>query len=664
MGLMALFLMLNYIAKQEPRWKSLKLQKVFKMNYEPWIWTEFLAFDNTSKDFGVSAYLEKTGFIPEVICLLSSTPDIVLQHQPLTEEIVLSPAICSRDGHAGNEERRRQDWTNFQLRSLVKSLQQAGVKVYLSLFTVFYQNEHHHEWMSDHPEALQEWDYQGKGLNINVTRRFNDGTYIEDYFIGKMVQTIVDYGFDGWHGPDGFGPLTSGALVCTDCGDDIMDQFAATIQTELPECVTCVSNENTDLLIERMAWIWGNVRKEWIKFNINRWAAFWTKMTAALHNVNKKAAINSAWTKACFEAEYRYGIDYKKIMNTQVDYMIVETVAAGVALSGGDDFDLHYEYLAMFMEIKAYAPELKLISLHGIKDITENWDLLRHAPTMLQREFYSLANVYYGGKRVSSGFLACLGDGIKADEWTSLRELWDASFAGDSIKQGVVTVIWSDDAHSKLLDDYIAHGTWNNCKQMQTLMENGVQVQNIDRIENLDKVTGTIFVANAHLLNPAELRKIKDYQNGEVYMTERTAEAYIGKMLHKELVSSDYSFTDDGAPKGFRDFLNYCTIDDEFWVKMAESINQLDTLVRTDNNNLRLMTQIIDENNFILAVKNDIFSYQCPEIVFERNIASLEVTSEFPHTEQEVSGNKLTLRKVPPKGVVTMKVCLSNLCDD
>ncbi len=627
-------------------------------NYKPWIWTELLSFDNVQQDLGVSAYLAKTGFIPEVICLMSSTPDIVFLHKPLTEEIVLSPAICSRDGHAGNEERRRQDWTNFQLRDLVGSLHNAGIKVYLSLFTVFYQDKHHHEWTSDHHEALQEWDFQGKGLNVNVLRRFKNGTYVEDFFIEKLVTVAQDYGFDGWHGPDGFGPLGSGALPYTDCSDDMMGQFSETLNSKLPECVSCISDGDIKILQKRMEWIWANLRKEWIKFNTNRWATFWTKVTAAMHKINKKTAINSAWTKASFEAEYRYGIDYKKIMDTKVDHMVVETVANGVSLSGGREQDYHYEYLAMLMTIKAYAPEMKLITLHGVKDVVENWDLLRHAPTMLQREFYSLANVYYRGKRISEGFLTCLGDGIKAEEWKMLRDLWDFSFDGKSQKQGSVTVIWSDDAHNKLLDDYLQHGTWSVCRQMQYLLERGVQVQNIDRIENLNKVSGTIFIANVHLLGSAELKKVEAYRDGEVIMTERRDGRYICKTLNKDISSSPCSFKDYRPPLGFRDPISYCTINDEFWDAIANTLNALESLVSTDNKDVSFMTQVMDENTLILAVKNKKFTYLAPVITFTRNIKELHVISSFPWTKQQFSGKSFTLNKVPPKGVVVIKVSL------
>ncbi|MEI6504243.1 MAG: hypothetical protein WCP21_24790, partial [Armatimonadota bacterium] len=103
------------------------------MNYEAWLWTELLAFDNTSCDLGVGEYLERLGFTPTGISLMASASDFIVLHEDLSEERPLFPDVCARFGQAGNEERQRQDWTNFQLRDLVAKLQAAGVQVYVSV---------------------------------------------------------------------------------------------------------------------------------------------------------------------------------------------------------------------------------------------------------------------------------------------------------------------------------------------------------------------------------------------------------------------------------------------------------------------------------------------------------------------------------------------------
>ena len=89
---------------------------------ERWIWTELLAFDITQEDYGVAAYLERTGFAPDGISFLLSAVDFILLHKGMEEEYTLFPDICSRVAHERNEERHRQEWTNWKLKGLVDEL--------------------------------------------------------------------------------------------------------------------------------------------------------------------------------------------------------------------------------------------------------------------------------------------------------------------------------------------------------------------------------------------------------------------------------------------------------------------------------------------------------------------------------------------------------------
>lgn len=77
-------------------------------------------------------------------------------------------------------------------------------------------------------------------------------------------------------------------------------------------------------------------------------------MVTALHGAGRKAVINSAWGRAPFESLYRYGIDYQRIAATGVDAIIVETVAAGLAMDPrlGNE-DRHDDFLSMLMLLRA-----------------------------------------------------------------------------------------------------------------------------------------------------------------------------------------------------------------------------------------------------------------------------------------------------------------------
>ena len=310
----------------------------------------------------------------------------------------------------------------------------------------------HREWISDHLEVLHVRKSSGYAWALNCLSRLKDGTYFEDYFAKKMVETLRDYGFDGWHGADGWGPL-SGAIHETSFADDMIKQFASISHLQLPEVVTRECVHDVPRLTARAEWILENSRGEWSEFYADRWARFWKTMVTALHAAEKKAVINSAWGRAPFEAYYRYGIDYQRIAATGVDGIIVETVAAGLAMDPRlANVDRHDDFLAMLMLMRACVPDTRLIFLHNVHDVVEQWDAIRHNPMVLEREIYALSNVFHtqqdGKLRPSAdGFLACLGDGLSRDEWNWLEQRWQVSFVPPPQRTHGATVVWSNAAY-------------------------------------------------------------------------------------------------------------------------------------------------------------------------------------------------------------------------
>jgi len=246
----------------------------------------------------------------------------------------------------------------------------------------------------------------------------------------------------------------NGAIYQVSISDDMVSQFAAQCDLELPETITATCDDDIDKLEQRAAWLWRNARHEWIEFYANRWAQFWQEAVATLHAAGKKAVINSSWGRAPFESYYRYGIDYRRIVNTGVDGIIVETVAAGLALDhrpGASDPRWHYDFLSMLMLIKVYVPEAKLIFLHNVHVTVEAWDAIRHCPALLEREIHSLPNVFLARpdgtlEPCASGLLACLGNGLSPDEWAWLRDKWEAAFTPVPTRTFGATLIWSDAA--------------------------------------------------------------------------------------------------------------------------------------------------------------------------------------------------------------------------
>ncbi len=625
--------------------------------FDRWLWTELLAFDIDQPDIGVGAYIDELGFTPGAISLLISTVDFVLLHEPLDVERDLFADICARNGHAGNERRKRQQWTNYHLRELIAQLHARGVKVLFSTFTGLLDNKHHKEWHYDHPEAMQHAATHGRATASSAVAQLADGTLYEDIFIPRLVRVVQDYGFDGWQGADGWGPL-SGAISVTDISDGVMQQFiAAAPSLEMPAFVTEPAVDDKAKLARRAEWLWRHARRAWIDFYVDRWAQFWTKVCTQLHAIDKLAVINSAWTRDPFEARYRYGVDYRRIAATGVDGMIVETCAGSIGLGSGDK-DRHDEYLAMFMLIGACIPAVKLRFLHTIKDVVEHWDLMRHQPTVLEKDVQMLmtaVHIHSDGKlrRTANGFLGCLADGITADEWAWLRQRWDLALGSVSTSPLGATLIWSDAAFDGEIDRYIADRHMTTHRVLEHLLRRGAPIQQTARIESLDKVSGPVV-----MMHPADSdrQQLAQYQGGEVIIIDDDALQY-GKAFDDVMAIAD--------PLGFRDALAMRPVADETLDALADRIKQAAqwpkvtaaqdyTISDASVSVVLTMSQLADGARR-MSIRNHSHVYAEPSVDIGEPIASATVRTTFPAGTVHVDGSTFKLR-VPPRGVTVVDV--------
>jgi hypothetical protein len=680
------------------------------MKIEPWVWTELLAFDSNAADCGVADYLATLGFVPQVACLLFSSPDMFLLHDNLDTEKPLSPLFCSRNAHPGNENRQRQVWTNFQLRKLIHNLKDAGCACYLSCFTVYYGNRYHQEWMSMHPEARVVYCFNHRGMEINAMQVLDDGTLVEDIIIPQVVKTCLDYGFAGWHGPDGWGPLSSGNLMNVDFSDGIMQQFLAGRDWQLPACITepcrnIVTQEEVvaartagkpipdyglKQLQERGAWIWENHRLDWIQFNVQRWLQFWGKMTSALHEAGLKNAINSAWTKGNFDALYEYGIDYRKMAALGIDAMVVEAVALGMSQTRPDTKWYHDEFASALAEIKAAAPDFKLLFLHGIKDVVENWDNLRHATPGYERELFKLSNLYYrdrsGLRRCADGLLACLADGIAKHEWDFIRDRWKASFDGEPVSAGEATVLWHDAMLDEGLADFIADGFLPGQKQFAALLRAGLQLQTVARFENADCEPGAVFVPAAHLVPAEELDRLVRNHPAPVMLCGRAA--VLQRFFCTGEVISDGRMAFIIAKGGetsrsitlptpqtpyipsvgelyFSQDRNRQAVAPELWeqavpaarkaIHRAKKASQI-LFAEVNDSRCSLITRSMGNGVFDVAIENRAeWGRRTPTVTLSKPFEKLEVISSFPLRESQRSECSFTLT-IPPRGISVVRV--------
>ena len=598
------------------------------------IWIELIGFDNTLPDYGVGDFLEKTGFVPDMVSFHLTSICFVLTHKGMEEEYRLPLYACSYSGHGGNDDRHRQNWTNLQMAGLIRELHARGVQVYISMFDFETElDEEPYRYLDEHPE-LRVIPRDGSHTDsLHMLNHFADGTPLETVYIEQLKKTIRDYQLDGIQIADGVSsPRRS--LQDADYGPQTVSRFCEEMHITLPE--TCVDVPST------AEYIFTNHRTDWIRFYRKHWSDFMANVIAAINSTGAKAAFNSAWTKGPIEAIYRYGSDYKAYENAGADSFIVEDVAADLFFLSHDDnsFEMphsrrkfiHYEFASNMMQLRACLPKLKLTPLCMIRDTLEQWDVLHHMPTAMQRAVAVNLNNYYideNGKfkPTTNGPHYCLGDGLKANDWDLLRMMWDNAFTENVQDVKGVTVVWSDKKCEKELDALIEGRLWYNGKWTAELLSRGAAVHKITRIENLAKVNGPILVINPALLDADELETVRAYKNGEVL--------YLGLMENGRIeysalpgVSLEVKpLCDVEDPHGaiWTDTLTFMEVDPTFVDDVAAHINRLTALptITADYGACHINEVITSENTSRLFIDNEEYWYASPVIRTARPIKSL-----------------------------------------
>lgn len=657
---------------------------------ERWIWVELIGFDHTAPDYGVADCLAAAGFTPNAVCLLVSSPDFVLQHEGLETERALPPAICSREGHTHNRQRSRQVWTNHQVRGLVAALQAAGVSVHLSFFVTYFSDRHHREWASDHLELLSLYNHADVRGGLNVLKRFADGAWFEDLFIDRVTTAVVDYGFDGWHGPDGQGPL-SGPIYNLEFSDDLLDQFEQDRGIRLPAEVWDAGETTAAGRRPRADHLWRHHRRDWITFWADRWARFWGKMTARLHSLGKQAVMNSAWTRAPWEALYRYGVDYRKFAAAGVDAMIVETCAASLNLDprpSTRDPVRSYDMTSMLGLMRAYLPDMKLIYLETVMDVVEQWDALRHTPTVLERELFNVNNVYqtrHDGtlRRAADGGLVCLGDGLTRRDWEQLNGWLDLARGPVPARVVGATLVWSDAAVDAQIDDFTRWRTLNTHRLLFRLQELGAPVQTVVRTEDLAGAEGPLLVLNPHLFTAEERERLAAYDRGPVVRIGPELDQALFsdradvRPLHCAVAGCDatapvqdsswettneWPADDQGVIDsfGYWDRLTVRPVSDGFLRACCELIWEVvgGLGIEEEREAVTGLFMELPDGTWRVALRNKFDWYATPTVTVRGAIERATVRTEYPLVAVRPDGNTFRVR-VPGKGLTVVDLVLA-----
>ncbi|MBS1370325.1 MAG: hypothetical protein HPZ91_10260 [Lentisphaeria bacterium] len=477
---------------------------------EKWIWTELPAFDRDAADRGVASYLDTLGFVPDGISLLLTAIDFVMLHETWQPERPLFPDVCSRMGHDGNGIRARQEWRCGELRDLVLLLRQRRIKVFFSLFPYYLGNRFHPEFAAAHPECRVVSTRHGLTNGVSLISRLDNGEYFDALFAERLERVFADYGFDGFHGADGMGPggLTLGT---NDYSPNMLAQFHDSLGVE--EAPWPAAGDGFSGLPETAGYIWEHLWPEWCEFNARRWRQCWSGIIAAARKLGRETMINSPNTRGLFDGLYQYGFDYAGLDRLGVDYLLVETVAPGFRLlDGGHEFQL--EFAAQLMEFAAAMPHTRMLFLHGVRDAVESYDLLRHAPSWIEGDFFLQSNLFIRRdgalKTAADGFMVCLGDGLDRREWRNLRQLWSSHAPAAPVQEaGELVWVWHRHAAAGLCRSYPVNGDWPGCKVIAELgRHSGCTVQCVAEPGESGEFHQPLVVPNAEFLPAAELEQL------------------------------------------------------------------------------------------------------------------------------------------------------------
>jgi len=451
--------------------------------------------------------------------LMLFNPEFVHAHDGIDQDATLAPDMCSYGGYASSAERQRQQWTQHQLRGLVRELRSTGAKVFPSVGDC---HTPYGPWLDDHPEVLHVSRNGGRMPRLCPWKHLADGRLYEDFFIARLIEVLDDYGFDGFYGANGFNPPRI-SIYDGDFSHDMLEQFHQHAGVTLPAELARGGDDDLPSVEARADWIWTNRRRQWIDFYVHRRAAFWRKLVASLHARGKSVFANSTWTKDPLESIYRFGVDYRLLAEAGIDRFVLEAAAAAMETIADPNPACRAvcQFAAATLLVKASTHAMPMLWLNGVKDTQEDWHAMRQAPMALESEILAYTHLY---RRTPAGDLAhcvdgpmvCLADCIQAQDWRWLSDRWAMGFGFEPAHVYGVTLVWSDAVLDRQVDDTIATGRWSVHRWLSHLMARGATVHTVVDIQDLTTVTGPILVLGAHLLPESERKILRAYDGGPI----------------------------------------------------------------------------------------------------------------------------------------------------
>jgi hypothetical protein len=169
---------------------------------------------------------------------------------------------------------------------------------------------------------------------------------------------------------------------------------------------------------------------------------------------------------------------------------------------------------------KAMMPNLPMTPLSMIRDTLEQWDVIHHMPTAMQRAAATNLNNFLQTDRgltpVTNGPWFCLADGLTKTEWKDIRLCWDNGYTPHVRAVPGFTILWSDERMWRELEKIYTNCGWHTAKWLAELLSKGAPVHKIAPMQYFKNISGPLLVPNPGLMSEAELTMIYAYRNGPV----------------------------------------------------------------------------------------------------------------------------------------------------
>ena len=434
----------------------------------------------------------------------------------------------------------------------------------------------------------------------DLTAPMADGEPYVDFFIRQTRAFLKDYGFTGLHAADGY------AHPRRDLA-----------QRGLP----------VDKRFEEAA----------------KWAAFWKKASAAFKAAGFKTYLNTAWKRDPYEAVVRFGYDYRPIAESDIDGWVIEATSAVDELEGWNKTPESAldKNLAMLLRIGPALRGKPAMLLFGVKDDLEQYNCFDHAPAQTEAEALSTGVALCDGKRILSGMMTCLSDGILPGEWDRIDALWRTALLGEPERPLGVNVVWSEAAFERELRELPEKGLASSCTLLAGLIHCGAVIGGSMTLEAaLADETAPLLVLHPGLFPERELAAL----------SKRKYPPVLFGYGHDD-------FPDDpiaAKPNNWLDPLQERRPSREAFAAVRRAVNAFSPVVPSEQMKDPVLISGFrgTDSSWHVVARSNRPTYAVAELSAKHPVESVEILSRYP----TMPVDKSLRAKIPPAGAVKLRL--------